>query len=196
MYRSSLWSAPCSFWCDRSEPSGNPLLCSMMSCVELNHSISSRATLDGISGCGVASLAFLAFVLQHTCWGSPNFCLLPLHSFPIAGDMWVSAPVIINIKLQLSHPPQKTQVKGLIMSPTPQGVIIVAIILPMFATIAVIARLYARRAKKSGIKSDDWTITLALVCVQTRALCFLIFLTMFSRRLLFGSLGFYSLLVS
>ena len=54
------------------------------------------------------------------------------------------------------------------MSPTPQGVIVVAVILPTFATLAVVARLYARRDKKAGIKSDDWTIMLALVCVQTR----------------------------
>ena len=56
------------------------------------------------------------------------------------------------------------------MSPTPQGVIAVATVLPMFATFAVIARLYARRAKKAGIKSDDWTIILALVCVRIRAI--------------------------
>ena len=64
------------------------------------------------------------------------------------------------------------------MSPTPRGVIAVAVILPTSATFAVIARLYARRAKKAGIKSDDWTILLALVCVQNRADRFCTFLTL------------------
>ena len=65
------------------------------------------------------------------------------------------------------------------MSPTPKGVIAVAIILPIFATFAVIARLYARRTKKAGIKSDDWTIILALVCVRIRVINSHTFLTLF-----------------
>lgn len=63
------------------------------------------------------------------------------------------------------------------MSPSPQGVIAVAVVLPTFATFAVVARIWARRAKKISIKSDDWTIILGLVCVQIRAKQYRQFLT-------------------
>ena len=49
------------------------------------------------------------------------------------------------------------------MSPTPQGVIAVAVILPSFASIAVALRFYVRRKKKTQLQSDDWTILVALV---------------------------------
>lgn len=49
------------------------------------------------------------------------------------------------------------------MSPTPQGVIAVAVILPSFATVAVVLRFYVHRMKKLPLKSDAWTILAALV---------------------------------
>ena len=49
------------------------------------------------------------------------------------------------------------------MSPTPQEVIAVAVILPCSGTIAVALRFYARRIYRAGLKSDDWTILIALV---------------------------------
>ena len=49
------------------------------------------------------------------------------------------------------------------MSPTPQGVIAVAVILPAFAACAVVGRFSARRMKRVRLQSDDWTIALALV---------------------------------
>ncbi|KAL2036478.1 hypothetical protein N7G274_010813 [Stereocaulon virgatum] len=49
------------------------------------------------------------------------------------------------------------------MSPTPQEVIAVAVILPCFGTIAVALRFYTRSIYRAGLKSDDWTILIALV---------------------------------
>ena len=49
------------------------------------------------------------------------------------------------------------------MSPTPQGMIAVAVILPVFATLAVVARISVRRMKGTRLFSDDWTILVALV---------------------------------
>ena len=50
-----------------------------------------------------------------------------------------------------------------IMSPTPQGVIAVAIILPSFATVAVVMRFYVHRTKRLPLQSDVWTILVAMV---------------------------------
>lgn len=49
------------------------------------------------------------------------------------------------------------------MSPTTQSVTTVAVVLSTFATFAVVARLYTRLLKKVGIKSDDWTMVVAMV---------------------------------
>lgn len=52
------------------------------------------------------------------------------------------------------------------MSPTPQGVIAVGVILPTFSTFAVVLRIYVRRMKDAHLQGDDWTILLALVCMN------------------------------
>ena len=49
------------------------------------------------------------------------------------------------------------------MSPTPQTMTAVAVVLSILATVAVVGRFYARHLKDVGIKSDDWTVLLALV---------------------------------
>ena len=49
------------------------------------------------------------------------------------------------------------------MSPTPQGVIAVAVLLPSFGTIAVALRFYVRKVKGAQVQSDDWTILVGLV---------------------------------
>lgn len=49
------------------------------------------------------------------------------------------------------------------MSPTPQGVIAVAVILPCFGTIAVALRFYVRKMKGLQLQNDDWTILVAMV---------------------------------
>lgn len=50
------------------------------------------------------------------------------------------------------------------MSPNPQAVYAVAIVLPACGTIAVALRFYVRKiTRKVGLKSDDWTIFVALI---------------------------------
>lgn len=49
------------------------------------------------------------------------------------------------------------------MSPTPQGVVAVTAILSSLSTVAVGTRFYVRRMKSIQLKSDDWTILVALV---------------------------------
>ena len=49
------------------------------------------------------------------------------------------------------------------MSPTPQQVVAVAVVLSCLSTIAVALRFYVRKMKKIQLKSDDWTILVALV---------------------------------
>ena len=51
------------------------------------------------------------------------------------------------------------------MSPSPAGVYAAAVVLPVCGTVAVAARFFVRAIhRKVGLKSDDWTILLALVC--------------------------------
>ena len=50
------------------------------------------------------------------------------------------------------------------MSPSAGGVVCVAVMLPIVDTVAVASRFWVRRMKKAQLKSDDWTILVALVC--------------------------------
>ena len=45
--------------------------------------------------------------------------------------------------------------------------IVVNIVLPIIAALAVAARFQARRIKKLPIKADDWVIVMAMVCYMT-----------------------------
>ena len=49
------------------------------------------------------------------------------------------------------------------MSPSPQGVVAVAVILPVFSMIAVIARFHVRKIKSTKLGSDDWSMLIAMV---------------------------------
>lgn len=49
------------------------------------------------------------------------------------------------------------------MSPTSQGVVAVAVILTSLSTVAVGTRFYVRLKKRIQLKSDDWTILVALI---------------------------------
>ncbi len=49
------------------------------------------------------------------------------------------------------------------MSPTPNGVVAVAVMLTSLSTVAVGTRFFVRLTKRIQLKSDDWTILVALV---------------------------------
>lgn len=57
------------------------------------------------------------------------------------------------------------------MSPSPQGVVAVGVVLSCLPTIAVMLRIYVRHMKKTRLGSDDWSILAATVSSSQRRRC-------------------------